>query len=198
MPDPANSRPEAVRKACLAAALAAYEDAAIRGLCQAGAWEAAVGAIRSLDLAALDVPEVPLTASVAAARTGTLATVLLESAAARSLHAAEDFRARARAIASRAATLRSTLGGAGEALEVAERCAHVATLAAEVARDGHEAGRSDATVALRLTASAADCALALAEADLAAAPETDRTRAAERRIWRTRLLLRRARPLCEK
>lgn len=32
------------------AALAAYEDAGIRGLCEEGRWEAAIGALQSLDL----------------------------------------------------------------------------------------------------------------------------------------------------
>lgn len=41
---------EAVRAACLTAALESYEDASIRGLCHEGAWECAVGAIRTLDL----------------------------------------------------------------------------------------------------------------------------------------------------
>jgi pentatricopeptide repeat protein len=39
-----------VRAALLDAALAAYEDAGIRGLCAHGRWEAAVAAIRQLDL----------------------------------------------------------------------------------------------------------------------------------------------------
>jgi hypothetical protein len=42
---------ETVRGACLDAALLAYEDAGIRGLCAEGRWEAAVDAIRDLDLA---------------------------------------------------------------------------------------------------------------------------------------------------
>ena len=42
---------ERVRDACLQAALHAYEDAGIQGLCAAGRWEAAVGAIETLDLA---------------------------------------------------------------------------------------------------------------------------------------------------
>lgn len=42
---------EAVRQACIEAALAAYEDARLNGLCHAGAWECAVDAMRSLDLA---------------------------------------------------------------------------------------------------------------------------------------------------
>ena len=41
---------ETVRAACLDAALLAYEDAGIRGLCAEGRWEAAVAAIRQLDL----------------------------------------------------------------------------------------------------------------------------------------------------
>jgi hypothetical protein len=41
---------EAVRTACVHAALEAHEDAGVRGLCQEGRWEAAVGAIQSLDL----------------------------------------------------------------------------------------------------------------------------------------------------
>jgi hypothetical protein len=40
----------AVRDACVQAALAAYEDAAMSGLCHEGAWECAVDAIRSLDI----------------------------------------------------------------------------------------------------------------------------------------------------
>jgi hypothetical protein len=41
---------ETVRAACLDAALLAYEDAGIRGLCAEGRWEAALAAIRRLDL----------------------------------------------------------------------------------------------------------------------------------------------------
>lgn len=41
---------EAVRAACEQAALAAYEDAGLRGLCEAGRWEAALGALQSIDL----------------------------------------------------------------------------------------------------------------------------------------------------
>ena len=41
---------ETVRAACLEAALAAYEDAGIRGLCAVGQWEAALAAIRHVDL----------------------------------------------------------------------------------------------------------------------------------------------------
>ena len=41
---------EQVRGALVRAALMAYEDAAIRGLCCEGAWEVAVDAMRNLDL----------------------------------------------------------------------------------------------------------------------------------------------------
>ena len=41
---------ETIRAACLRAAASAYEDAGIRGLCEEGRWEAAIGAVRSLDL----------------------------------------------------------------------------------------------------------------------------------------------------
>jgi hypothetical protein len=41
---------EAVRQACIQAALEAYEDAGISGLCAEGRWEAAIGAMQSLDV----------------------------------------------------------------------------------------------------------------------------------------------------
>jgi hypothetical protein len=41
---------ETVRAACLDSAKLAYEDAGIRGLCADGRWEAALTAIRQLDL----------------------------------------------------------------------------------------------------------------------------------------------------
>ena len=48
---------ETIRAACLRAAASAYEDAGMQGLCEEGRWEAAVGALRSLDLRALlDAP----------------------------------------------------------------------------------------------------------------------------------------------
>jgi hypothetical protein len=47
---------EAVRTACLDAAVAAYEDAGIRGLCAEGCWEAALAAIRHVDLSNLLKP----------------------------------------------------------------------------------------------------------------------------------------------
>jgi hypothetical protein len=50
---------EAIRDACLNAALQAYEDAGISGLCAEGRWEYAVQAIRTIDLAKLIPPEPP-------------------------------------------------------------------------------------------------------------------------------------------
>lgn len=44
---------ERIRQALLAAAQAAHEDAGVRGLCCEGQWEAAVVALRGLDLALL-------------------------------------------------------------------------------------------------------------------------------------------------
>ena len=41
---------EQVRNALLGAAISAYEDAAMRGLCHEGAWEVAIAAMRTLDL----------------------------------------------------------------------------------------------------------------------------------------------------
>ena len=42
-----------VRQACIRAALEGYEHAAISGLCHEGAWEAAVSAMKMLDLEAV-------------------------------------------------------------------------------------------------------------------------------------------------
>ena len=51
---------QSVRAACLDAAIQAYEDAGIRGLCADGRWEAALAAIRQLDLSdALERPAEP-------------------------------------------------------------------------------------------------------------------------------------------
>jgi hypothetical protein len=41
---------EEARRALIAVAVAAYEDAGFQGLCVEGRWEAALGAMRSLDL----------------------------------------------------------------------------------------------------------------------------------------------------
>lgn len=56
---PTDSPLEAVRQACLAAALAAYEQAGVLGLCHEGRWEAAVSAMQSLDLRRITVGDVP-------------------------------------------------------------------------------------------------------------------------------------------
>jgi hypothetical protein len=42
---------DSVRAACIEAALAAHEDAGLQGLCPEGRWEAAIDAIRRIDLA---------------------------------------------------------------------------------------------------------------------------------------------------
>jgi hypothetical protein len=42
-----------IRDACLGAALQAYEDAGVQGLCAEGRWEVAVGALRTVELAPL-------------------------------------------------------------------------------------------------------------------------------------------------
>jgi hypothetical protein len=47
---------EAVRQACIQAALDAYEDAGISGLCAEGRWEVAIGAMQSLDLGQVRAP----------------------------------------------------------------------------------------------------------------------------------------------
>jgi glutamate formiminotransferase/formiminotetrahydrofolate cyclodeaminase len=52
------------RHAVLDAALAAYEDAGLSGLCAEGRWEAAVQAMRGLDLTAIDTPAMDLTSSL--------------------------------------------------------------------------------------------------------------------------------------
>jgi pentatricopeptide repeat protein len=44
---------ETVRTVCLDAARQAYEDAGIRGLCADGRWEAALSAIRQMDLSGI-------------------------------------------------------------------------------------------------------------------------------------------------
>ena len=47
---------ERLRDAWLEAAVLAYEDAGIRGLCAEGRWEAALAAVRQLDLSGLLEP----------------------------------------------------------------------------------------------------------------------------------------------
>ena len=54
---------ESIRIACIEAALAAYEDAGIQGLCAEGRWEAAVEAIRRLDLESLARDHDPVVSS---------------------------------------------------------------------------------------------------------------------------------------
>jgi hypothetical protein len=47
---PKNDVAERIRKAFLEAALKAYDDAGVRGLCAEGRWEAALSALGSVDL----------------------------------------------------------------------------------------------------------------------------------------------------
>ena len=54
--DSSSKLAETVRAACLDAAILAYEDAGIRGLCAEGRWEAALAAIRRLDLSGVLEP----------------------------------------------------------------------------------------------------------------------------------------------
>lgn len=42
-----------IRDTCIETALQAYEDAGIHGLCAEGRWEAAVGALKTVDLTPL-------------------------------------------------------------------------------------------------------------------------------------------------
>jgi hypothetical protein len=51
--DSASVLADAIRSACIKAALLAYDDAGIRGLCHEGRWECALAAIRHLDLRGL-------------------------------------------------------------------------------------------------------------------------------------------------
>jgi hypothetical protein len=44
---------EAIRAACIQAAIAGYEDASLSGLCHEGAWERAIDAMRELKLEAV-------------------------------------------------------------------------------------------------------------------------------------------------
>jgi len=44
---------EAIRAACIATAQASYERAAADGLCDEGAWDVAIDAMRSLDVVAI-------------------------------------------------------------------------------------------------------------------------------------------------
>jgi len=65
-PERARRLTEAVRRACIEAALDGYEQASLAGLCREGAWEAALCAIRRLDLASLSNSPSPADGSAAA------------------------------------------------------------------------------------------------------------------------------------
>lgn len=62
---PSDGAAEKLRRAVVDAGLAAYEDAGLAGLCVEGRWEAAVDAMRALDLSSLVTPTADLTASLA-------------------------------------------------------------------------------------------------------------------------------------
>ena len=51
--DSASALADAIRSACIKAALLAYDDAGIRGLCHEGRWECALDAMGHLDLRGL-------------------------------------------------------------------------------------------------------------------------------------------------
>lgn len=51
--DPTSRLADAIRRAIIDAAEAAYEDAGIRGLCAEGRWEAAVQGMRGVDVEAV-------------------------------------------------------------------------------------------------------------------------------------------------
>lgn len=53
MPDESTNSAHAIRRALIDAAEAAYEDAGIQGLCAEGRWEAAVSAMRGVDVEAV-------------------------------------------------------------------------------------------------------------------------------------------------
>jgi hypothetical protein len=61
---------EAVRAACVEAAVLVYEDAGLRGLCHEGRWEYALSAIRRLDRRTLTSADA--TPSIECPPTGTL------------------------------------------------------------------------------------------------------------------------------
>ncbi|HEY0017013.1 MAG TPA: hypothetical protein VGC13_11865 [Longimicrobium sp.] len=52
-PDPNHTLTQSIRRALIDAAESAYEDAGIQGLCAEGRWEAAVSAMRTVDLEAV-------------------------------------------------------------------------------------------------------------------------------------------------
>lgn len=245
---------EAVRHACLAAALEAYEHASLSGLCPEGAWEAAIGAIRSANLGEVApapphpaatlgeatlkmaqrfaAPGAPAAGS-AAALTGAAAAGLVEWCGRVSTgRGSSQFRRRAGQVAARAATLQVALGTAAERdseivagwidrarrkeddprplsarsaeepsgtatdsiLEVASRCAQVASLAAEIAEKGHRSIRVDAAAAVQLAAAGGQCALSLARENLSSGAEDARLRRYRRRLWRVQIMLNRAWP----
>jgi hypothetical protein len=234
---------ERIREACVVAALAGYEDAAISGLCHEGAFEVAISAIRRLDLDDLKAAGARPTAPGEGLREATAGLVrrlaasgppfagsalAIDAALAAGLVAfaarttaergAKTFRRRATALARRAERLADVLGERAEddaasvtralggdaqadrwaaALEsvlgLGDEAAQVATLAAELADHASPSIRGDVLVALEIASNAAACAGRLAEENLRSIPDAEPKRRARRRLWRTELLVRRAR-----
>lgn len=144
----------------------------------------------------------------AAAVTGLEAVALLERAAKRcEREGPRHFRSRARAIAGRAVALHSALGAVVDApvdggtlervLELAMRCAQVATFAAEIHDAEPHTSHRDAAAAVHLGATAAECALDFVETTLVDLEDEERVRSIRRRVWRSRLLVRRARAVLQ-
>lgn len=234
---------ERIRDACVEAAIAGYEDAAISGLCHEGAFEAAISAIRRLDLDALKAPAIepaargeglreataglvrrftapgpPVAGSAVAINAALAAGLVAWAARVTAERGAKAFRRRATTLARRAERLADVLGERadddaqivaralsgdargerwGEALEsvlgLGDEAARVATLAAELAGHASPTIRGDVRVALEIASNACACAGRLAEENLRSIPDPEQTRRARRRLWRTELLVRRAR-----
>ena len=62
---------EEVRRACIEAAMLAYDDAGVRGLCNDRRWECAVAAMRRLDLRPLAGADDPAPAMIEPAQRST-------------------------------------------------------------------------------------------------------------------------------
>jgi formiminotetrahydrofolate cyclodeaminase len=170
---------DAARRALIHAALTAYEDAGLSGLCAEGRWEAAVDAMRRLELspAATSHTVADLTASVSrivaivgaaaapppsggsvAAAAGALAAALTQMVAGltagRPRYA--DVAGEMQHIAREASALATELVAlvAREApLEIARAAARVAELGADVAERGNRNAVADAAVAVLLARS---------------------------------------------
>ena len=175
--------PELLRRALVDAALTAYEDAGLRGLCAEGRWEAAVDAMRSLELDARGASAMDLSASLAhgvatvagasapppsggsvAAAVGALAAALTQMVAGltagrpRYAHVADEMQHAARRASSLAAELLTLVAGdaaAVEAIAAAYRLPKTTNEAALLRADAIERAMYDATAAPLVIARAA-------------------------------------------